>query len=316
MCLLFSDGRYKEDSIAERREMAATKPKSGDSVREQWAQQRVASTGHAPSRDDAQPRGSHFAKPSPAPSSDAPAQPAAPSLPSPFQQGTSGASGKHARMVLPSISTPMPVVSAPAASSRPAAPAAPAQSGAHAASSPSATPSAPATPAAAHQRKISGVSGEFPKVPLRPARSQAIPYSRYNKRYLQHAERVDLGSVVGSFSTSGIEGAPAYGWAPFLGYGAVSVLASVVWCAVVCLTSTEAPVAGDASLTAGIALLVLIVLGGLGTVAVTTALSLRAYDDLSRADVLASAVGKVALSLLVAVAAWVGAMAFVTYGRL
>ena len=127
---------------------------------------------------------------------------------------------------------------------------------------------------------------------------------------------MDLGSVVGSFSTSGVEGAPAYGWAPFLGYGVVSVLASAVWCLAVHLTSTEAPVAGDLSLTLGLVLLVLIVLGGLGTVAVTTALSLRAYDDLSRADVLASAVGKVALALLVAVGAWVGAMAVVTYGRL
>lgn len=302
MYLSFSDGRYKEDSIAERREMAATKPKSGDSVREQWAQQRVASTGHAPSRDDAQPRGSHFAKPSPVPSSDAAAQPVAPSSPQQGQRGASGASGKHARMVLPSISTPMPVVSAADLPSQPAVSAAAAQ--------PAATSQAP------HQRKISGVSGEFPKVPVRPARSQAIPYSRYNKRYLQHEGRMDLGSVVGSFSTSGVEGAPAYGWAPFLGYGVVSVLASAVWCLAVHLTSTEAPVAGDLSLTLGLVLLVLIVLGGLGTVAVTTALSLRAYDDLSRADVLASAVGKVALALLVAVGAWVGAMAVVTYGRL
>lgn len=168
---------------------------------------------------------------------------------------------------------------------------------------------------APRRARIAGVSGEIPKVPVRVKRSAAVPYSRYNLRYREAegsaGQRVP--SVAQVLMQESLEGAPAFGWKAFALYGAASVAACALWCLVVELASDEPPVPGDASLTAGIAILVLIVAGGVAVAAATTAVTRRRREDVSLGDALASALGKTALVMMGAALVWVAAMAVVTY---
>lgn len=161
--------------------------------------------------------------------------------------------------------------------------------------------------------KITGVSGEMPGLPLKLKRSPALPYSRYNKRYVNRPFKLTLSSLVHLFDTKPVEGAPAYSWVPFLAYAGAGVAASLIWAVYAFAVAGTPLVAGSVESAAGLAVLLSIVLGGLAVAAVVVALTSRGDKGFEPSDALASALGKTGAAMVLAVAAWIGANAAVTY---
>lgn len=166
------------------------------------------------------------------------------------------------------------------------------------------------------QRRITGASGEMPAVPLRVSYPPALPYSRYNKRYLTGVSQQGGGtagaSSYGLFATLPITGAPAYSWAPFLACGLTNAFLSILWGVVVFLVAPKPLIAGDMWLTIGMALLGLIVLSNMVMVVSTAIVSMRNNGNLVKRDVIASSSIKVAFMLIADILIWVLSTALAT----
>ena len=266
---------------AERCGMSTKKQNKVDSVRQQWTQQRK---GEMSAREETPvSRGSHFAKPI----------------------GSSGIvetikfdeiDADDALFSIPAVPTPM--VPSP---------------------SPTAVPTSGDSVKDAsdmHRHlKIVGASGEMPAIPRKATKNPAaLPYSRYNKRYLTESSNTP-------FSAPLFEGgedpsdALAYVWKPYLAYGLVCVVTSIVWGVVTrfALSNDGVPVDGDISQTCGLALLCLIVVGGVGVAVATAMVTLRNNEDVSGGDVFASSLGKTMLMMLIGIAVWFAMMALVLF---
>lgn len=268
--------------------MSAKKHNMMESVRSQWMRQRSGGS-------DA-PRGSHFAKPG------APAAPVSqetgedgPSSPSPMGPGLPTPDFSHALMA---ASPDDSLANMPAVAQE-----APQTAG---------EPAASGQQGAQRHIRITGASGEMPAVPLRVKRSPAIPYSRYNKRYLTDGPKMDLETAFGAFANEPMEGAPAYGWKPFAVYGIASVALSLVWGVAVKVAVPGQLSADSFEVTLGVALLCATVVAGIALFAATTAMTRRNVPDSSSVDVAASALGKTSLMMVAGVAMWVLASFVVT----
>jgi len=176
--------------------------------------------------------------------------------------------------------------------------------------------SKPAPAAGMHRHahlKITGASGEMPKVPVRVRKADVDSYSRYNTRYIGENPATGDGSARrGGFATTPAEGQPAYSWKPFVLYGGIAAIVTLLWVAVAKLVQTGPVVPGTPLFTLGIALLCLIVFSGFVLIAVTVSLTKRTDPELMTADVAASALGKGACVLLVGVGVWIAASAVLT----
>lgn len=160
--------------------------------------------------------------------------------------------------------------------------------------------------------RITGASGEMPVVPLRVKKSPAIPYSRFNKRYLTQGPKMDFGSALGAFAGEPMEGAPAYGWKAFATYGIASVALSIVWCIAVKI-AVPGPLSADSfEATLGVVLLCVTVVAGIVLFAVTMSMTRHNVPEYPASDIAASALGKTSLMMVAGVAAWVLASFFVT----
>lgn len=160
--------------------------------------------------------------------------------------------------------------------------------------------------------RITGASGEMPVVPLRVKKSPAIPYSRFNKRYLTQGPKMDFESALGAFAGESMDGAPAYGWKAFAVYGIASVALSIVWCIAV-KVAVPGPLSADSfEATVGVVLLCATVVAGIALFAATTSMTHRNVPEYPVSDVAASALGKTSLMMVAGVAVWVLASFFVT----
>ena len=161
--------------------------------------------------------------------------------------------------------------------------------------------------------KITGASGEMPKVPVRIHAVSVDQYSRYNERYGtgQPAEK-GASARVGGFSTTAVSGQPAYSWTPFLVYGAISIAAILIWIICAKLYDVPLPVPGDPVLTLAVALLCLIVVAGFVVIALTVSMTKRSDDSLKTSDVVASALLKGSLAMVASVVVWIAALYVVT----
>lgn len=156
----------------------------------------------------------------------------------------------------------------------------------------------------------------MPAVRVRVRRSEALPYSRYNKRYVCDApsasERRGEGpSALDLFRAEPVEGVPVYSWMPYLAYGAASALLPLVWLVVVRFALSAQPQAGDVSMTVGVLLLCAIVLSGIVLVA-CTALQSKKNDDMPTGDAMTLALGKTAPMMVAGTGVWVLSMALST----
>lgn len=157
--------------------------------------------------------------------------------------------------------------------------------------------------------KIVGASGEMPAVPVHIRRSEALPYSRYNKRYTSQAPAASpVSSVRNLFANDAVEGVPVYGWLPYGIFGAAGALASIVWLVVVRLVLAAPLKTGDMAMTAGLAIFCVIVAAGVALALATAAISLRNDDDLVREEALTLALAKVAPMMVADTVVWILAM--------
>lgn len=152
----------------------------------------------------------------------------------------------------------------------------------------------------------------------RASRQPSAPtasYSRYNNRYRNNEPGSASSMPVGMMGDM----APAYdeekrglrSWLPYIVYGLVAVLASVVWCAVSRVTATGPLVPGSLAITVGLVVLCVIVLAGIALALVAAKLTADA-DGLSFVDAFAPAIGKTAVAMVLGVIVWVVSSAIVT----
>ena len=161
--------------------------------------------------------------------------------------------------------------------------------------------------------KITGASGEMPKVPVRVHTLTVDQYSRYNERY-GTGQPAETGASVQSrgFSTTAVPGQPAYSWIAFLVYGAISIASILLWVICAKLFGVPFPVPGDPMLTCALALLCFVVVAGFVVIALTVSITKRSDDSLLTSDVVASALLKGSLSMFASVAVWIVALFVVT----
>lgn len=159
-----------------------------------------------------------------------------------------------------------------------------------------------------HRRAvITGASGVFAKVGGKPARKvtgENKAYSRYSNGYFDRPDAKQLSDVVAQFQTEPIEGAPAYGWTPFIIYGAVAALASIAWLALVMITGMTPIHGATKGMMIGLFVLAGIVVAGLLFTAITATMTMK-MGQFEKRDVVASALGKTALMMLAALVVWV-----------
>lgn len=165
--------------------------------------------------------------------------------------------------------------------------------------------------------KITGVSGEIPKVPIKVREAQIDSYSRYNERYTTNNPRATLtskpsGASLGGFATQAVPGQPAYSWKPFVLYGGCAAIASLLWVVFAKLTGSGAPVMGSLEMNIAMVLLCLVVIAGAAVIASTTMITKRSDDQLPTADIVASALGKGSVMTLVGVAVWIVSVVLAT----
>lgn len=162
--------------------------------------------------------------------------------------------------------------------------------------------------------KITGASGEMPKVPVRVHASTMKQYSRYNERYAAAQTGKQGSAEKGStaFTTKAAPGQPAYSWIPFLVYAAICIAASLAWVIVAKLVGAAVLVPGDPMLTLALVLLCAIVVAGIGLILATASITRRSDDELMAADVVASALLKGSLAMFVSAACWMGCLMLVT----
>ena len=137
--------------------------------------------------------------------------------------------------------------------------------------------------------------------------AQMTPYSRYSDRYRNGSSQ--SASVVAEQSTHGVE--TVRSWLPYIIYGGVSVVASVLWC-VLARTMTQGPLApGSLAITLGLVVLCAIVGAGIALAVVIAKLT-AADQGLSFVDAFAPAIGKTALMMALGVIVWIVSSAVVT----
>jgi hypothetical protein len=158
--------------------------------------------------------------------------------------------------------------------------------------------------------RISGVSGEFPAVTMRPrqagrpARTKVAQYSRYNRRYTTAARARATARTFEPLTVHVTIDQPAYRWLPFAVYGGACCGLSVVWYVMALVAGTPI-LHGGALATLGLVLLCLEVCAGLVLVPLVTRVTLDHEQGLMAADVVAVSLGKTALMMVLAIIVWV-----------
>ena len=144
---------------------------------------------------------------------------------------------------------------------------------------------------------VSSTPHRLPKRSKKHASGKAMPYSRYNRRYTELS-----GAAVA------LEG-PTFSWTPYCIYGGVAVLVILAWCVASHFMTGEA---ASIMPVVGLVVLCATVVAGIALAVVLAKLTMGSHEELDTVDVLASAVGKSALMMVVAVLIWVLASAIIS----